>query len=90
MDLFRVDTIESLPESATLTLFGHLTREHLEQVNAELRRLSGQTPNLVIDLRSLSLLDRDAAHFLCRWSSQGVKIIHPPAFVERWIRQCEP
>ncbi|MBI2684722.1 MAG: hypothetical protein HYX27_00285 [Acidobacteria bacterium] len=88
MELFRVDTTADTPESVTLAFVGHMTREHLAEVDKAVTEAAGKSSRVIIDLRSLCLLDRESAYFLCGCSERGVQIVNGPAYVQRWVGQC--
>lgn len=88
MDLLRVSVISDTAEAVTLSLCGHMTRQHLNQVDGILTDARAKTNRVFLDLQSLRLLDRDAACFLKRWQQRGVVIVNSPPFVARWVRLC--
>jgi hypothetical protein len=88
MDLFRLEVVSQTEEAATLAFFGHLRHRHLEQLEGVLTAMSTVNRKISLDLRSLCLLDRDAAAFLRRWEEQGAAIVNGHPYVMRWVRQC--
>jgi len=55
---------------------------------AELRRLlSLEAPDedVALDLRDITLVDRDGVRFLARCERETVKLEHCPAYVREWI-----
>jgi len=67
-----------------LTLSGRIEPEHL----AELEDLIGNgvgDRSLAIDLREVTLVDRDAVEFLARCEARGAKLENCPAYVREWI-----
>ena len=58
-----------------------------EGVN-ELQRLFGLETvdhHIVLDLRDVTLVDRDAVKFLARCETTGIKLNNCPAYVRDWI-----
>jgi hypothetical protein len=54
----------------------------------ELQRLlnleaAGQ--KVALDLKDITLVDRDALKFLARWEAEGIKLENCPAYVREWI-----
>jgi hypothetical protein len=54
----------------------------------ELQRLldleaAGQ--KIALDLKDITLVDRDALKFLARWEAEGIKLENCPAYVREWI-----
>ena len=88
MDLFRLEVVSQTEDAATLAFFGHLTRRYLDQLEDVLTALTAVNRKILLDLRSLCLLDRDAAAFLRRWEDRGAAIVNGPPYVMRWVRQC--
>jgi hypothetical protein len=57
---------------------------------AELRRLfECQTDysDIVLDLKDVSLIDRDVMHFFVRCESDGVNLENCPAYVREWMER---
>lgn len=57
---------------------------------AELRRLfECQTDycDIVLDLKDISIIDRDVMHFFVRCESDGVKLENCPAYVREWMER---
>ena len=57
---------------------------------AELRRLfEGQTDygDIVLDLKDVSVIDRDVMHFFVRCEADGVKVANCPAYVREWMKR---
>jgi hypothetical protein len=55
---------------------------------AELQRLvgleaSGQT--ITLDVRDITLVDRDALKLLVRFEAEGIKLENWPAYIREWI-----
>jgi hypothetical protein len=62
-------------------------RIHLEDV-AELKTLFGSEEKnrpVVLDLKDLTLVDRDAVGFLARCEADGFKLTNCSAYVREWI-----
>ena len=60
------------------------------QAIAELRRLFGlQTDcrDIVLDLKDVSLVSRDAVGFLSRWEADGVKLDSCPSYIREWMER---
>ena len=88
MDLLRIEVVNESAESVTLAVIGHFTRQHLDELDSVLTSFRAGKSNVLLDLRSLCLMDRDAAGFLHRWQARGVQMINCPPFVQRWVSQC--
>ena len=59
---------------------------------AELRRLfEGQTDygDIVLDLKDVSVIDRDVMHFFVRCESDGVNLENCPGYVREWMERAK-
>jgi hypothetical protein len=55
---------------------------------AELQRLLGEEKadrRVVMDLKNVTLVDRDAVKFLARCEASGIQLENCPAYVRKWI-----
>ena len=60
---------------------------------AELQRLfSLETagPVIALDLKDITLVDRDAVKFLARCEAEGIKLENCPAYIRQWIEADRP
>jgi len=74
------DLVEKL---TTLHLIGRLRSEDLEALKQQMNGCV--TP--VLDLASVTLVDVDAVRFLGSCESDGVTLLHCPAYVREWIHR---
>ena len=66
------------------TLSGRLDAENV----AEMQTLFGSEPKgrrIVLDLKDLTLVDRDAVRFLESCEADSIKIKNCPAYIREWI-----
>ena len=49
--------------------------------------LEGDADHLTLDLRDVTLLDRDAVKFLARREADGVQLDNCPAYIREWIER---
>jgi hypothetical protein len=71
-------------EVVVFTLIGRINADEV----AELKRLfdvEGQDHRIVLDLKEVKLLNRDAVRFLARCEANGTKLENCPAYVREWI-----
>ena len=76
-------------EVVVFTLSGRIKTEEL----AELQRLfkvEGQDHHIVLDLREVKLVDRDAVKFLSRCEANGARLVNCPAYIREWIAGEDP
>jgi predicted metal-binding protein len=60
------------------------------QAIAELKRLFElQTESLmsVVDLKNISVIDREVMHFLMNCEADGVKLENCPAYIREWMER---
>ena len=57
----------------------------------ELQRLMAaeEQKNVVIDLKEVKLIDREALRFLARCKENGIKVENCPAYIREWILKEE-
>ncbi len=67
-----------------LLLSGKLTGEHVETLGNLLRQESG---TLAIDLKNVSLVDRDAVNLLGLAEYDGTELRNCPKYVREWINR---
>ena len=68
------------------TLSGRIEAEHVE----ELQRVFGlETVDrlLVLDLKDVTLVDRDAVKYLARCEANGVHLANCPPYIREWIER---
>jgi hypothetical protein len=76
--------ISAKEDVVTFTLSGRINAEEV----AELQRLfgvEGQDHRIVLDLKEVKLVDRDAVRFLARCEANGTQLENCPAYIREWI-----
>ena len=82
---FRIET-SARGRCKVFTLSGRIEKQAI----AELRRLFElQTDyrDIVLDLKDVSLVDRDALHFLAGCEADGVKLENCAAYIREWMER---
>ena len=74
--------IASDGETATLRLCGQIDQDHLDSIEAELRRYR---PRLAFDLAEATLVDRAVVQFLAAREGEGVELLRCPRYIREWI-----
>lgn len=87
--MLKIRTVADTAEELKVALMGHLTVDYLPCIQTLLEQARDKKSKLVLDLRELSLVDREAVRALKRWKEEGVVSIHCPAYVDRWVKQEE-
>jgi hypothetical protein len=70
-------------------IFSLIGRLDLEQI-AGIKKLFASEPKgsrLVLDLKKLTLVDREAVIFLAECEAGGIELKNCPAFIREWIRR---
>lgn len=67
-----------------LTLSGRLAGEYLVEFQRVIKDEAGHD-GLVIDLKQVTLVDRDAVKFLARCEARGTTLEGCPVYVREWI-----
>jgi anti-anti-sigma regulatory factor len=79
----RIDISDEC-DRVVFTLTGRIQAEQLLELQALLKSdLTDQS--LVLDLREVKLVDRDAVRFLAEIEAQGARLRNCSAFVREWI-----
>jgi ABC-type transporter Mla MlaB component len=68
----------------TFTLAGRLNAEQVAEMEALFRSEAGNQ-EIVLDLKDLTLVDRDAVRFLERCEAENIKLKNFPAYIREWI-----
>jgi anti-anti-sigma regulatory factor len=79
----------SVNGEVVFTLSGRMDAENI----AELKALLGAEAKhrrMVLDLKDLTLVDRDAVGFLARCETDSVKLKNCPAYIREWITRERP
>jgi anti-anti-sigma regulatory factor len=66
------------------TLIGRMEAEHVAELRA-LFKSKADTRQIVLDLKDLTLVDRDAVRFLESCEADGIKLKNCPAYIREWI-----
>lgn len=66
------------------TLSGRMDAEQITVLN-RLFRNEAKGSRIVLDLKDLTLVDRDAVQFLERCESDSIKLRNSPAYIREWI-----
>jgi len=65
-------------------LSGQLDEANLEELKA-LLGTEAKGPQILLDLKDLMLVDRDAVRFLERCEADSIKLKNCPAYIREWI-----
>jgi hypothetical protein len=62
-----------------------MQKEDLQAIKSLLKKHNNQT--VVLDLKGVKLVDRDAVEFLAGFESNQAKITNCPPYIREWIRR---
>jgi hypothetical protein len=68
------------------TLSGRIEPEHVEELQ-RVCSLEAIDRLLVLDLKDVTLVDRDAVRYLARCEANGVRLENCPAYIREWIER---
>lgn len=71
-----------------LSLSGRIEIEDVAELQ-RLLSLERGSPEIRLELRDVTLIDRDSVKFLARCEAEGIKLENCPAYIRNWI-DAEP
>jgi hypothetical protein len=84
---FRVERLVCGEDLVVLRVSGRIRAEHVDM----LRELLGlEEVRVVVDLREVTLVDREAVSFLALSEAQGVELKNCAAYLREWIDRERP
>lgn len=66
------------------SLVGRLEFGHIQELEGVLGPQE-EASSVVLDLREVRLVDREAVQSLARWEAKGVQLENCPAYIREWI-----
>ena len=66
------------------TLSGRIEAEDIDELR-RLLELEGAGTHIALDLKDVTLVDRDAVKFLAACEADSIKLENSPAYVREWI-----
>jgi len=69
-----------------LTLIGRMDAENVAELETAFASES-KDRQIVLDLKDLTLVDRDAVRFLERCEADSIELKNCPAYIREWIRR---
>jgi len=78
----RIDRVVDRDDLVVLCISGNLTGEHVDTLRNLLRQ---EVSALAIDLKNVSLVDREAVQFLALTEYNGTDLGNCPAYVREWV-----
>jgi hypothetical protein len=76
--------IEKVPREhgTTIKLIGRIRAEYLADLKEQ---IAASAPDIVLDLKEVSLVDADVVRFLVICESQGIRFDKCSAYIREWI-----
>ena len=72
-------------DRVTFVLSGRMQKEDLQEIQSLLSKHDQQ--NVVLDLKEVKLIDREAVGFLANFETDQAKIANCPPYIREWIRR---
>ena len=74
----------SINGKVVVTVSGRLSEENLADLETQLQP-DAEGRRIILDLKDLTLVDREAVKFLERCEADSIKLKNCPAYVREWI-----
>jgi hypothetical protein len=68
--------------TTTIRLIGHFQADYLGELK---NQLEDDGPEFVLDLKEVTIVDVEVVRFLGAREAEGVKIVHCPQYIRRWM-----
>lgn len=72
--------------TVTFSLSGRISAEDIPELAALFKSETNADP-IVLDLKDITLVDRDAVKFLARCEADSILLKNCPAYIREWIRR---
>jgi anti-anti-sigma regulatory factor len=72
--------------AVVFTLSGRMDMENVAELKVLLES-EAEGPSIVLDLKDLTLVDRDAVQFLERCEARRIQLKNCPAYIREWIKR---
>ena len=81
--MIRIETSES-GNLVTFALSGRIEKEDLEELKTLLEK---NEKTVVLDLKEIRLVDREAVRFLANFETDNARLTNCPTYIREWIRR---
>jgi hypothetical protein len=81
--MIRIETSES-GNLVTFLLSGRIEKEDLEELKTLLEK---NEKTVVLDLKEIRLVDREAVRFLANFETDNARLTNCPPYIREWIRR---
>src|SRR5271154_6842466 len=73
---------DSCKGTTTIFLIGRFDSDHLEELKTQ---ISISSPQIVLDLREVTIVDIEVVRFLVACKARGAKIVHCSRYIREWM-----
>jgi ABC-type transporter Mla MlaB component len=80
--MIRIEKLEN-GDLVTFVLSGRMQEEDLQELKTLLKKHNKQ--NVVLDLKGVKLVDREAITFLANFETENARITNCPPYIREWI-----
>ena len=84
---FRIERLVSGEDIVVLRVSGRIQAEHVDMLS---ELLGLEEVKVVVDLREVTLVDREAVSFLALSEAQGVELRNCAAYLREWVDRERP
>jgi hypothetical protein len=84
MSCCRIDRAVSAENLVVLFISGRITGEHVDMLRDVLEE---EADALAIDLKNVSLIDREAVKLLARCQTNGTELRNCPPYIREWVKR---
>jgi hypothetical protein len=85
--MLRIDVSTGQNQEAIISLSGDFTGEYIPCVEAAINGVSSELLPILLNLRHVTLVDRESMSFLRTLCETKVTMKNCPGYLERWIDQ---
>jgi hypothetical protein len=78
----RIERVVSAENLIVLFISGRITGEHVDVLRDVLEKEAGA---LAIDLKNVSVVDREAVELLARCETKGTELRNCPPYIREWV-----
>lgn len=78
----KIERLASAENKVVLRLCGRIQLEHVSTIKESIGQEGG---GVILDLKEVTLVDRDAVDFLAICELKGMELRNCPAFLRQWV-----
>jgi anti-anti-sigma regulatory factor len=85
--MLRIESVAENAHSVTYAVAGDIDSAHLPVLREIVEKARRKRRRVVLDLKEVTLVDRESLHFLAAARQAGLQLAHCPAYVRKWVEQ---